>query len=114
VSGEARLAAGFEASALIRRAEGAGGFGAVLHKGDAERGALLLVVAERGAHSAFVERRLSVGGVYVWARCGPESGDSAAADQYVVRRAATDPDCWIIELNVPSAERFIAETIADG
>ena len=39
-----RLAPGIEVTALIRRAEALGGFGTVIHKGDPERGTLLLTV----------------------------------------------------------------------
>ncbi len=114
MSDEPRLAAGFEASALIRRAEGDGGFGMVIHKGDAERGSLLLVVLERGQHQAFVERSLGVGGIYAWRKTGPNANDSGRVDQYVGIRRRSDPDCWVIELDVPSAERFIAETTSAG
>ncbi len=86
----------------------------VLHKGDAERGALLLVISERGAHRALLERRLMGASGYGWARVGPSEGESAQAAQYVARARQSDPDCWVVELDVPSAERFIAETIASA
>ena len=111
---EPRLSAGVEASAFLRRAEQQGGFGTVLHKGDAERGSLLVVVTDRGEHQAILERRLGVGGRYGWAATGPASGESSEAAQYVARARRSDPDCWFLELDIPSAERFIAETIADA
>ena len=111
---EVRLNAGVEASAFLRRAEGSGGFGTVLHKGDAERGSLLVVVTERGEHRAILERRLGASGRYAWAAVGPVSGESAGAAQYVARARRADPDCWVLELDIPSAERFIAETTAEA
>jgi hypothetical protein len=74
----------------------------------------MLVVLERGRHHAFVERALGIGGVYAWTRTGPAEGDSLARTQYVESRRRFDPDCWVIELDVPSAERFIAETTRSG
>ena len=109
MSEEPRLAAGFEAGALIRRAESEGGFGMVIHKGDAERGSLLLVVLERGRHQAFVERSLGVGGIYAWGRTDPSIEEPSRLAEFVAKRRKSDPDCWVIELDIPSAERFIAE-----
>jgi hypothetical protein len=111
---EPRLSAGIEASAFLRRAEQEGGFGTVLHKGDAERGSILMVVVERGEYRAILERRLQAGGTYGWAASGPGAGEPMGAAQYVARARCADPDCWVLELDIPSAERFIAETITDA
>ncbi|WP_114227488.1 MULTISPECIES: DUF1491 family protein [Sphingomonas] len=105
-----RLAPGVEATALIRRAEALGGFGTVLHKGDPTRGTILLVVTERGDHRALLERRLQADWTYRWTAIGAGPGDSAGAAQDVARARSRDPDCWVIELDIPSSERFIAET----
>ena len=96
-------------SALLRRAESIGGFGTVLHKGDAERGALLILLAERGVPAAFLERMLQRDGSYAWELNSGVTEGPDSSTQYVARRQRTDPDCWVIELDVPSAERFIAE-----
>jgi hypothetical protein len=109
-----RLAPGIEASALVRRAEAEGGFGMVLHRGDPDRGTVVLAILERGAQRAVLERRMQADWSYRWAvTAGPEI-DSAGAAQHVARLRAADPDCWVLELDVPSSERFIAETIASG
>lgn len=108
-----RLAAGFEASAFVRRAEAEGGFGTVLHRGDAERGTLLLAIAERGQHVVCLARSLSSNG-YEWIRVGPPPADSAILGSFLEKRRRNDPDEWQIELDIPSAERFIAETSAAG
>jgi len=105
-----RLAPGIEVSALIRRVEALGGFGMVLHKGDAERGTILLAVTERGEHRALLERRMQADWSYRWTVIGAPAGESRAAAQDVARIRASDPDCWVLELDIPSSERFIAET----
>lgn len=111
---QADLAAGIRASAFLRQAEHHGGFGTVLHKGDAERGSLLLMIFERGTYCSFLERRLGFDGRYGWAIAGPAASDPDDLAQYLERVTRSDPDCWILELDIPSAERFIAETIAEG
>ena len=108
---QVRLSAGLEAASFLRRAEALGGFGTVLHKGDDTRGSILLALLERGAPAGFLERTLQASGRYDWGRTGPPDPDSETAAQYVAHRFRSDPDCWVIELDIPLAERFIAETI---
>lgn len=103
---EARLATSIEASALIARAQSEGGFGVILARGDAERGALLIVLLERGMTAASVQRLLQGDGRYRWE--SRKWDDSANLQQHVARARDSDPDLWVIELDVPSAERFIA------
>lgn len=114
MSEESRLAAGFEATALLRRAETLGGFGTVLHKGDAERGALLIAVSQRGVAIACLARSLGIAGRYAWARVGPAEPTPSELDEWLARRRKNDLDEWQIELDIPLAERFVAETIAAG
>jgi hypothetical protein len=110
-----RLAASVEAAALLRRAEAEGGFSAILHKGDAERGSLLIVVRSRGTYVGCLERALRPDGAYGWQSVGPASseGDDKVA-QFLARRAEFDPDLWLIELDIAQPERFIAETTSAG
>ena len=109
---EDRLAAALEVTAFLRRAEAAGGFGAVLYKGDEQRGTVLLVITQRGTYIALLERTLGPAGAYQWSKVGPEPGDSQRLAQYLAQRRRADPDCWMVELDIPLSERFIAETIA--
>lgn len=106
---DARLVPSMETAAMLRRTEMLGGFGTVLNKGDPERGAILLLLLERGVPRCFLERLLRPDGRYVWQAGGPSTIDSNTASQYVARRQRSDPDCWVLELDIPSAERFIAE-----
>jgi hypothetical protein len=94
----ARLAAGLLVSALIRRAEEMGGGGMVLARGDATAGALLIQLAERGRPGPLIERRLDAQGTYRWSSTGPEA--EAERGDYIARRRRTDPDLWVIELDV--------------
>ena len=106
----ARLAASVVASALLRRAASEGGFGAVLHKGDATAGSILVILLERGASPRLYERLLQHGDAYSWQDVTPGGPDSPAqVPQLIERRRRFDPDLWVIELDIPSAERFAAE-----
>ncbi|HMI39645.1 MAG TPA: DUF1491 family protein [Sphingomicrobium sp.] len=110
---DARLAASVEASSLMRSVTANGGFATILAKGDAERGALLLIVTERGRQVALLERMLNAKGAYEWQQNGVTS-DAAASAEWLKKRRRNDPDLWLIELDVPDAERFIAETTLKG
>ncbi len=59
---------------LIRLAEAEGGFGTIIKRGDADRGALILLITSRGEHRACLERTLGSDGIYGWQRSGPEAG----------------------------------------
>jgi len=110
-----RLPAGLEASSLIRRAEVEGGFGMIIARGDPDRGALVLLIAHRGAHVACLERSFGASGAYAWQKVGPEAGSSESEVlDWSQKRRRYDPDLWLIELDVPLPERFIAETTAIG
>ena len=106
----ARLAAGVEAAALMRRIAHEGGFATVLHKGDEERGTLLLVIAQKGRHFGCLERQLQMNGVYQWTRTGPGSmAEMAEIRDFLEKKRRVDPDLWQIELDIADGERFVAE-----
>lgn len=107
---EARLAPAIEVSALLARASAEGGFGAILHKGDPDRGSLVVVLAERGIAKLRLQRLLQRDGSYAW-----EHSDSLGPHelhQHLVRARERDPDLWVVELDIPSVERFVAEMTA--
>ncbi len=110
-----RLSSHVLASALLRLAEREGGFGAVLAKGDPDSGALTLIIVERGERRMLLERVASPTGGYAWAEAGNRAGDNDQAfAQFLEKRRRIDPDLWLIELDVPSAERFADEMQALG
>lgn len=110
-----RLPAHLEAASLIRRVEVAGGFGAVLKRGDPDRGSLILLIAGRGQHWACFERALTPDGNYGWQRVGPATGaDGAALADWSQKRVRFDEDLWLIELDIADPERFIVETGLQG
>lgn len=106
----ARLASGALVNALVRRANLEGGFATVLARGDDTAGALLVIAQDRGEDPRAYERGIGPDGDTILIAVGPQ-GDPAALTEYWQRRRSRDPDLWVIELDIPSAERFAAETI---
>jgi len=110
-----RLPAHLEAAGLVRQAEAEGGFGTILKRGDLDRGVLVLHVTRRGVHYAFMERSLAPDGGYRWQQVGPATGAaSAALADWSQKRVRFDEDLWLIELDIPHPQRFIAETTSKG
>ncbi len=104
---DARLTPEIEVSALLARAQALGGFGAVLRKGDPDRGAIILSLLERGKPVLLLQRRLEASGDYGWE--SRAAGDSHSHQQHLAHLSRNDPDLWLLELDIPSAERFVAE-----
>jgi hypothetical protein len=111
----ARLASGVLVGALIRRAQAEGGFAALLHRGDENSGAVIVVLTEKGTDPRLLERLLLPDGRYAWQ--SPSSQPVAnplELREFIERRRRYDPDLWVIELDVSSAERFTAEMNSTG
>ena len=112
---DARLPTAVEVAGIVRRAQASGEFAAIVRKGDADRGSLLLLISSRGRHVACLERLLAPSGHYQWQRTGPtESASSMEIRDFLAKRARFDEDYWAVELDIADAERFIAETISAG
>ncbi|HET9427579.1 MAG TPA: DUF1491 family protein [Allosphingosinicella sp.] len=106
---EARLASSVLVGALLRAAEADGGFGAVLAKGDPTSGAVAVILLEKGANPRFLERLLQPDGTYSWRESGQVIENEQELKSFLKKRRNFDPDLWILELDIASAERFAAE-----
>ena len=109
-----RLTSQIRATSLLRLAEAEGGFGAVLAKGDPTAGAIAVILAEKGSRICFLERLLQPDGAYAWQDSGPAIADEQGFGAFLARRRRADPDLWVLELDIASAERFAAEMNAAG
>jgi hypothetical protein len=105
----ARLTSSMLVWALMRQAQAAGGFAAVLAKGDATAGAVLVILTERGQKRSAFEQLLQPDGHYLWQDIGQSGQDEAQLNALIERRRKWDPDLWVLELDIPIAERFAAE-----
>ena len=107
-----RLTSAMLVGALRRRVVEAGGFATILVKGDEISGVILVQAVERGRETGLFERVPNLDGGYALMRCGPAPADGPEALlAYIERRRKSDPDLWIVELDVAQAERFAPETI---
>ena len=104
-----RVASSILVGALLRSTESQGGFGAVIAKGDPTAGAVLVILLERGGGPRCYERFLQPDGDYAWEESRRQPAEGADLGDFLARRRAVDPDLWIVELDIASAERFAAE-----
>jgi hypothetical protein len=105
---EGRLPASLEVSSLIRRVAAAGGFAAVLKKGEPDAGTIALVCREKNGNQRLMERLPQPDGTRLWTPTRTQVPEEQAEfDAYLSRRGDQDPDLWIVELDIPNPERFI-------
>ncbi len=99
---------------MIRAVQAAGGFAAVLAKGERDAGTLLVVCTHNGADTRAFERMPRADGTRGWAISKrQDEGDPFAFTEYWQRRRAQDPDLWVVELDIVNAERFIVDAGTD-
>lgn len=111
----AGLASGLLVSALMRQASHVGGFAMLLQRGDEQAGAILLSLLEKGRISGVYERILGIDGAYQWTLISPQAIEKQGElDDYLGRRRRSDPDLWLVELDIPDPARFIAEMPLGG
>jgi hypothetical protein len=98
---EPRVKAGIWVSMALRLGNAGGRFGAVLRKGDADAGGVL-VVLRRDKDISVLSQVRSGEGDLVWMRAtGPAPVDQETADAYIARQVKFDPDLWVIEFEAP-------------
>ncbi|MDE2405814.1 MAG: DUF1491 family protein [Sphingomonadales bacterium] len=110
-----RLPASLEVSALIRAVQAEGGFATVLAKGEPDAGTIALVLLDHGGRARLYERMPTPDGDRAWTcTLEQEQLTNQEFNDIIDRRRQRDPDLWIVELDIPQAERFVVEPIARG
>lgn len=107
-----RLPTHLAVGALLRLVNDRGGMAVLRASGDAQTGAILVILAERQGVRA-VERIRGLDDRDSLVAVGPV-GDEPGMEEYWRTRRHRDPDLWVVELDVPEGERFVAETICVG
>ncbi len=98
---EARVKAGLWVQAALRLGNAAGRYGAVLRRGDADAGGILVVLRGSSGLSVLSQVRAAEG-EQAWLRAtGTAPVDQEAADAYVARQLRFDPDLWVLEFESP-------------
>jgi hypothetical protein len=108
---QARLPAHLEVTGLLRAVEAAGGFATVIAKGERDAGTLLVTCCENGKNYRAYERMPRPDGTREWTLTKAQDLENPAEfSEYLDRRKRQDSDLWIVELDIPDAERFIDST----
>ncbi|MDT0576213.1 DUF1491 family protein [Croceicoccus sp. F390] len=103
-----RLPAHVEVSGLIRAVNAAGGFATVLKSGERDCGTILTVARQSNDISCLYERLPTVDGTRRWTLAKQQDIENKQDFlDYLARRGSQDADCWIVELDIACAERFI-------
>jgi hypothetical protein len=96
---------------LLRSASATGGFATVLAHGDDHGGQILIQCRDRDVVGPLMERQFDG----VWRAVGPAGADAdTLRDAYIERRRRTDPDLWLIELDIAEAPQFVAALTHDA
>lgn len=106
---EGRLPTHVEVGGLIRAVESAGGFATVIAKGERDAGTILILTLDSCAMATLYERMPQLDGSrpYIVAKRQTDE-NKQEFEEYLARRTHQDGDCWIVELDVPDVERFVA------
>ena len=99
---------------MIRAVEAAGGFATVIKKGDPTAGIILVLTRENDKETTLYERVPDFELGRKWlptTRQDPEK--PFEFNDYIDRRMARDSDCWVIELDIANATRFIPGMVND-
>ncbi|WP_284123904.1 DUF1491 family protein [Parerythrobacter aestuarii] len=108
MSGDSRLPAHLEISALIRLVETTGGFATVLAKGERDAGTILLVTQENGRNAQLYERMPQLDGGRAWTLVRKQDTEKPNDfSDYLDRRRKQDSDVWILEADIADGAQFV-------
>lgn len=85
--------------AILRRADRAGIMAVVVQRGDGDAGAIVIrFIDQDGSARILTPTLITLDGAKDWR--APRDGleDAQAAEAYISRRIAQDPDCWVLDI----------------
>ena len=107
---DSRLPTHLVVSGILRHVSAEGGSGVILAKGDRDAGTYVLLLRDRTGTTKLVERRPNADFAFEWQVTQEEPPENERKiSEYCEKRAAQDPDLWIVELQIDDGARFIAE-----
>ncbi len=99
---EIRLKSSLFVSAELKRCEGLFISGVILHKGDEERGLILIKKFVTGSGARIYTQSRNEQGELGWQQpLGEDWLEEPKADAYIARQRKFDEDLWVIEVDDP-------------
>ncbi len=96
-------------SALLRRASLGGAFATIAHKGDDDRGDVVVKVTSERGKARLYAPTFNPEGPTEFERLPPET--EAEVDELVARRRKLDRDLWVIDIEDREARHFLVEPV---
>lgn len=99
-------------SALLRRAQTGGAFATVAHRGDADRGDVVIKVTTARGQARLYAPAFNPEGPTAFERLAGE--DEADVDQLIQKRLKSDRDLWVVEIEDRDGRHFLTEAVRDA
>lgn len=104
---EPRLKTHIRVAAHLRRAQSAGAFAAIVHKGDPDAGAIAVkLFLGRGLAQLFIQSR-DLDGKSIWREPIEDSRDEEQIDAWLEKERRIDPDLWVVEIDDRDGRAFL-------
>ena len=98
-------------SALLARASQGGAFAAIVHRGDADRGDVLVKVTSERGKARLYAPAFAPEGPSRFQRLKAE--DEAEIDTAIGRRLKADRDLWVVEIEDRAGRHFLTEKVGE-
>ncbi len=96
-------------SALLRRANLGGAFATIVHRGDADRGDVLVKVMRACGEADLYAQAFNPEGPTAFEQLAAEG--EAGVDALITRRRASDRDLWVVEIEDGQGRPFLTEPV---
>lgn len=107
-----RLKAGIWVKAWLRRAQVEGAFAAVVHKGDADAGAVILVINHLNGTAMALGQVTQMDGTRAWRRLlGEAPVPEAEVTALIARERGRDRDLWVLEVEDRQGHTFVDDPV---
>jgi|SRR5690242_14057957 hypothetical protein len=103
------ISANLWVSALLRRASTGGAFATIVHRGDEDRGDVLVKVTRARGEAALFAPAFNPDGPTEFEQL--QAGDEAGVDALIAKRLKMDRDLWVIEIEDRTGRHFLTEKV---